>query len=74
MNYIRYILDLIYLNVAQAQESTTVTTPDEVDIDECILSDPGFFFCTPDVELDKAVQAQKTKGYCCNESGLGDYS
>jgi len=48
--------------------------PLEITIEECKAKQQGWFFCTPEVQLDAAVQAMRRKGFCCDKNALSNYS
>ena len=52
---------------------TTAQAPIRNTVDECIQQQ-GYYFCTPEVQLDNPVNAMQFKGSCCLESELEAYS
>ena len=50
----------------------TFAAPFEENVADCIKR-PGFFYCSPEVDLDTAVISGR-KGQCCERTQLVNYS
>ena len=70
-------LQLIFLSVFSCALFDVINAQDGENepiknkVEECILL-PGFFFCTPELQLDQPVQAMRSTGHCCKEAKISE--